>query len=62
MRSEDDEWTWKFAPRATEEFEGLDTHIQVSSYHDRETSSRARAQANHRRIQRTATGPKTIHE
>ena len=28
MRSEDDGWTWKFAPRAAERFEGLDTHVQ----------------------------------
>jgi len=27
MRSEG-EWTWKFAPRAATQFDGLDTHVQ----------------------------------
>lgn len=28
MPSEDTDWTWKFAPRAADQFDGLDTHIQ----------------------------------
>lgn len=28
MTSEDGEWTWKFAPQATNQFDGLDDHIQ----------------------------------
>jgi hypothetical protein len=28
MTSEDDEWTWKFAPRAADQFDGLDVHMQ----------------------------------
>ena len=30
---EDADWTWRFTPRVTKRFEGLDTHIQVSFYH-----------------------------
>ena len=28
MASENDEWTWKFAPQAADQFDGLDVHIQ----------------------------------
>jgi len=28
MPSDDAEWTWKFAPRAADQFEGLDPHVQ----------------------------------
>jgi len=26
--SSDGEWTWKFAPRAADQFDGLDLHVQ----------------------------------
>lgn len=28
MTSEDAAWTWKFAPRAADQFDGLDHHVQ----------------------------------
>ena len=28
MGSEDDEWTWKFAPRAAKQFGNLEHHVQ----------------------------------
>jgi mRNA-degrading endonuclease RelE of RelBE toxin-antitoxin system len=28
MASEDDDWTWKFAPRAAQQFEKLEYHVQ----------------------------------
>ena len=28
MTSRGDEWTWKFAPRAADQFAGLDHHVQ----------------------------------
>ena len=28
MRSDDADWTWKFAPRAAEQFDELDPHVQ----------------------------------
>ncbi|PSP87270.1 toxin [Halobacteriales archaeon QS_4_69_34] len=28
MTSEDREWTWKLAPRAADQFDGLDPHVQ----------------------------------
>ena len=28
MTSEDAEWTWKFAPRAADQFDSLDPHMQ----------------------------------